>query len=324
MYNIKVSLIVAVYNIEKYIVRCINSLMYQTYKNLEIIIIDDGSTDSSGKICKDYKKKDSRIVFQKNSGLSSARNTGIQLSTGEYISFVDGDDWLEKNAVEKMVSRIDKDVDIIITSFFRDFPKKIVSNESEFQGRVSREKCIEMMVKGNGITHSACAKLYKKELFNEVIFPIDKYYEDYYTIYYIIDRAKEIFVDGCATYHYVYRDGSIVSKPTVSKMTDLFEASKEIYQYIIEKYPYIKESAMELHLYDNLLIYVNLEDTKNQLSLLVSEELKQFSLIEILNSSIRNRVKYKYMLFRLNSKLFIWIMKKYFNRKERKNIIGEL
>ena len=103
----KISIIVPVYNLEKYLPRCLNSVCNQTYKNLEIILVDDGSTDKSSDICDNWAKKDSRIIVihKKNGGVSSARNAGIKKATGEYIHFVDGDDWLELNCYEKIVER---------------------------------------------------------------------------------------------------------------------------------------------------------------------------------------------------------------------------
>lgn len=109
--NDKISIIIPIYNVKKYINKCIESIINQTYKNLEIILVDDGSTDGSGKICDEFKKEDNRIVVihKKNEGVSSARNEGLKIATGDYIGFIDADDFIEKDMYLKMINRIKKD-----------------------------------------------------------------------------------------------------------------------------------------------------------------------------------------------------------------------
>ena len=121
MKDSKISIIVPVYNAEKYLVECLNSLVEQTYKNIEIILIDDGSIDNSAKICDEYAKKDERIkvVHQKNSGVSVARNNGLDMHTGDYVMFVDSDDWIELNTCEILINNIiSNDKDILIYNYY--------------------------------------------------------------------------------------------------------------------------------------------------------------------------------------------------------------
>ena len=117
----KISVVVPVYNVEKYLRKCIDSIINQTYKNLEIILVDDGSPDKCGEICDEYAKKDNRVkvIHKKNAGVSSARNDGIDNATGEYIIFVDSDDWLEDNAIEIMVDKLNEyDYDCVFCNFY--------------------------------------------------------------------------------------------------------------------------------------------------------------------------------------------------------------
>ena len=130
--NPKISIIIPVYNVEQYLMQCLDSVVNQTYKNLEIILVNDGSTDNSGKICDEYNLKDSRIkvVHKENGGISSARNEGLKLSTGSYVAFVDADDYLEKQYIEKLV---ETDADIAVCSFYKEYPfnseKNIIINK---------------------------------------------------------------------------------------------------------------------------------------------------------------------------------------------------
>ena len=133
-----ISVIVPVYNVEKYIKKCLDSIIYQTYKNIEIILVDDGSTDNSGIICDVYKERDKRIkvIHKKNNGVSAARNTGIENANGKWISFVDSDDWIDKNYFEILISKIyNNDIDCILCCYNR-----VVKNNVEKVKYVTEEK----------------------------------------------------------------------------------------------------------------------------------------------------------------------------------------
>lgn len=139
--NDLISIIVPVYNVEKYLNKCIDSIINQTYKNIEIILVDDGSTDNSGKICDEYLLRDSRIkvIHKNNGGLSSARNEGINISSGEYIGFVDSDDWVEPNMYEEMYKKIlYSNADIVDCGYWKEYENKsikyISANEVKFCG----------------------------------------------------------------------------------------------------------------------------------------------------------------------------------------------
>ena len=176
-----VSIIVPVYNVEKYLSKCIEILINQTYTNIEILLINDGSTDNSKKICEQFKEKDSRIklINKENGGLSDARNKGLQEAIGKYIAFVDSDDYVEKNYIETLYSLITKFNSEIAIADFRVIKgaKKIKEDETK-EYCITPEKAIEEMLYSDFYYISACSKLYKKELFENVEFPKGKMFED--------------------------------------------------------------------------------------------------------------------------------------------------
>lgn len=201
-----VSVIVPVYNVEKYLDECITSIVSQTYKNLEIILVDDGSTDCSGKKCDEWKDKDDRIivVHQENKGVSAARNMGLFKSMGQWIAFVDSDDYVEKNYIEKLLL-LNKKWETYVSCCQRDGQELYVGND---------EQCIESKL----FLLSQCYRtalwyyLYKKELFEGILFPEGKVSEDVAVLYKIIYRAKKVAVTSDVLYHYRIRKGSLSNK----------------------------------------------------------------------------------------------------------------
>lgn len=237
-----ISVIVAVYNIEKYIACCIESIRRQTYRELEIILVDDGSTDRSGEICDAYQKKDERIkvIHRKNGGLSAARNTGLAHAEGSYITFVDGDDWIEDSMYEKMAEQVRKEgADLVACRYYRVY-KDFRADESTDKITVF-EKPFSMLAQCLRedekflIQHAAWNKLYKRELLGEERFPEGKWYEDVVFSAKILSRVqKGVYIDT-ALYNYVCeREGSIMNAGLTERyFMDLLPA-------YIEKESYLK------------------------------------------------------------------------------------
>ncbi len=191
-----VSIIVPIYNVEKYLEKCLDSLLSQTYKNLEILLIDDGSPDNSPRICDEYAKKDSRIrvVHQKNSGASKARENGLKMARGEYISFVDPDDWLELSAMEELTDAAGKfGADIVIFDWqaFFDDGRTLVNSQN-----LSNDMSMEEIRDGfllDRCPNFMCNKLFKKSLFDNLTFPGGMIYEDLYINAEIFCRCKKAY-----------------------------------------------------------------------------------------------------------------------------------
>lgn len=231
-----ISVIIAVYNIENYIAKCIESVMNQTYRDLEIILVNDGSTDYSGQICEEYAQKDNRIrvIHKKNGGLGAARNTGLKWAHGEFIAFVDGDDWIENTMYEEMINlAVEKAADLVVCRYRCIYKEHVTDNSTD--SVIVFEEPLSMLIKGLEedekvlIQHAAWNKLYHRKLLGEERFPEGKWYEDVVFSAKILSRVhKGIYLDH-ALYNYVCeREGSIMNAGLSERIfTDMIPAALE-------------------------------------------------------------------------------------------------
>lgn len=238
-----VSIIVPVFNVAQYLERCLISLTGQTYKNIEIILVDDGSTDSSGVLCDIWQSKDSRIkVFHKtNGGLSDARNYGLQRASGEYICFIDSDDWCDERFIEVMLEALmDTASDIVECDYLCTGGSEPIRDS----GRVPYDyevftgnECFRQFLT-NHFFVSVCNKIYRKEILNNRLFRKGVYHEDEFWTYQIFSNARRACRLHYTGYFYYQRHGSIVhSKPSQKRITDAFVAGKERIDFIELHYP---------------------------------------------------------------------------------------
>ena len=236
-----ISVIVSIYNVQGYVEKSVQSIVNQTYKNLEIILVDDGSTDNSGKLCDAFAKNDARIkvIHKGNGGLSSARNEGIKVATGEYIAFVDGDDWIDEDMYEGMLSAISKyDADIAICNY-KEISKKGIRDTSSdevtvFEGRETLKVFIEEDVNYQ-IQNAAWNKLYKRSLMGELRFPEGKLFEDIvYTTKLLAGSKRAVYINK-AYYNYIFdRSDSIMNSKKVERLlTDQIPAYQEKGKFLL-------------------------------------------------------------------------------------------
>lgn len=235
-----ISVIVPVYNVEKYLERCVKSIAAQTYKDLEILLIDDGSTDKSGKMCDDFQQTDSRIkAFHKqNGGLSDARNYGIEHSAGEFISFVDSDDYIDEKMLETLHRLItENDADLAVCSAMDVFEGKEVTQVKEIKEfNLNKVESYKYMLRGDGIP-SACNKLYKRQTVGDVRFPVGKLYEDGFFTPQILKRVEKTAVTSKPMYYYFRRADSITTKPFRKGDLDVIEAYDKCVKQVKELCP---------------------------------------------------------------------------------------
>lgn len=259
-----ISVIIPVYNVEKYIQRCIESIIDQTYKNIEIILVDDGSTDSSGKICDSYQVKDKRIkvIHKKNGGLSDARNAGITCSTGEYIAFVDSDDLVDKSYIEflfKLISEEDSDIAVCRYKRFTDLLEVKNSDRNDNNIIYNGMQALEVLLyQPEKIPQSANAKMYRRELFDGILYPVGRLNEDIGTTYKLFYKAKKIAYNSSQYYFYFQRMDGIVRTKISNRTRDAIDFSEEILAFVKANMPQIEKAAICYAFAQNIQVLIKL------------------------------------------------------------------
>ena len=232
-----ISIVVPVYNVEKYLRECVDSILAQTYPEFELLLIDDGATDSSGRICDEYAERDSRIrVFHKeNGGLSDARNYGMDRIKGEYITFIDSDDLVGKDYLEillRMAKEHKADISALGTIVFEDggeLPACTISDDVIVE--TADEAILDMLLRKNfGL--SAWGKLYASNLFNQIRFPVGKIYEDLFTTPYVAKKSTKIVFANSRQYYYRQRSNSIVHSKLSQKDYVIFEGHEKLREFM--------------------------------------------------------------------------------------------
>ena len=311
-----ISVVIPVYNVEEYLDRCIESVINQTYKNLEIIIVDVGSTDNSGNLCDKWANVDSRIkVYHKeNAGLSSARNFGIKKSTGEYIAFLDSDDFLNLSFYEKLLNYLKKSKSSIVISGVMSF-----SNINEIKKHNQEEFNLEILEgldkfkyleKGKVLdTVLASNKLYRKELFKEIHYPEGKIHEDAFIIHYLLDLSKRIVYTNEKLFYYFKRSNSITSTYNLKRLDEI-EALKDRLNFFCQdkfintpykEFTYISYVGYLIKHYF-LLNYHN-DNYSKEIKLIKKEYNNNY--FKIMKCNVNIQSKLKYTLVRYFPKLYL-------------------
>lgn len=235
----KLSIIVPVYNVEKYIEKCILSLLNQTYKNLEIILIDDGSTDKSGKICDIYSEKDERIkvIHKNNEGVGKARNTGIKSATGKYITFVDPDDWVDVEAYENIISKFNNEVEAVFYSNVEEYEpetgREVIVREPDVSGIVSGKDALTHAITKSRFGYYT--SVWNKVFIRESILNINIYFENYLIsedelwLVNVLPLLKKVYLLPEPYYHWLQRTGSALNEDrTYEKWRSMLDAKIKI------------------------------------------------------------------------------------------------
>ncbi len=232
-----ISVVIPVYNVQDFLCECLESVINQTYRNLEIIVVDDGSTDKSGKICDEYAKRDCRIkvIHKENGGLSDARNAGLEVCTGEYIGFVDSDDTIEDDMYDLLYHNIYQyNADISACKNYIVYEDKkcpVVQNDGTIKSLTDKTSIIKELFLGKGLTVSVCVKLFKKEIFSDVRFEKGKFYEDVWVFWPVFEKCNKLVMDYSCKYNYFQRKGSICHQ---KKYSDKLLQRDAAYEYILQ------------------------------------------------------------------------------------------
>lgn len=266
----KISVIVPVYNVEQYLERCVDSIISQTYTNLEIILVNDGSTDNSGKLCDELAKKDERIrvIHKENGGLSDARNRGIDEAESDLVGFIDSDDYIDSDMYEVLLKNLnDTDANLSMCALYdvyNNTPEAQVTNKETW--KLSSEQAIKMVMEAKILSVTAVNKLYRKSLFTDLKFEVGKIAEDAFIMIKLLDKCEKIVATNEKKYYYVHRENSITTQKFSTKFLNVIEAYEQNSNIISEKYPKLKDVAQTrmnwayFYVLDRLLLDDNYND----------------------------------------------------------------
>lgn len=312
----ELSIIVPVYNTEKYIRQCIDSILNQEFQNFELLLIDDGSTDLSGDICDEYANKDNRIVvFHKsNGGQSSARNIGIDNAKGNYIGFVDSDDWIHKDMYAKLLKKsIETNSEIVacnISLMLKNGTFRKYSGASE-NYQYDKISAMKEVFRNQNLTFSPCNKIYKKTLFDNLRFNEKIILEDKDLSYQLIDKCYRVYYLHEAYYYYRYNQDSTLRSKFNLKRIDEYYVQKKMYEYYLKKYPSFSHSVYKNVFETGTYLFSNIiaEKEYNQTDYLFLIEFDKDILRQILIEDIISlRDKIKIIMFIIMPKILMSIL----------------
>ncbi|MGL4876267.1 MAG: glycosyltransferase family 2 protein [Clostridium sp.] len=316
----KISIIVPVYNVEKYLKKCIESILAQTFEKFELILVNDGSTDNCGKIIDEYEKKDKRIkvIHKKNGGLSSARNAGLDLAQGEYIGFVDSDDWIDVDMYEVLYDLITKSgKDIANVGYTRVTNTYNDSWTKHDEKILSRDEAMYELINHKLFGNSFCMNLFRASLIKKFRFQEGIIFEDVDLIYKVIHKSNGMVTIGLSKYNYVQRESSIVAIYKSKYNIDLILCLDRRIEFLKKNYSKLYEDHYNLIYNDNLFFkvydtFIEILRKENEV-----EEWKVEELTKILNKyfyqnmklNISKSVKVLLILLKINKILFVKILK---------------
>lgn len=289
-----VSVIIPVYNVKDYLVRCVKSVLHQSISDIEIILVDDGSTDGSEGLCDELQATDNRIrvIHQVNQGLGPARNSGLNIATGKYVSFIDSDDWIEHDTYKEMLDSMERNDCLIATC-----GRKIVDDEnclelvycSDSEKLLKGSEIIEHYLLQTDMNMSACDKLFERSLFSDVRFPSGFVSEDIVPIYEVLKGVDRIVLTGKSFYNYYCRPGSLshTTQFTKKRMGQLLY-SIQVAEDVKKLYPKLREQA-DYYVFDALISTWRTILRANYMG----EERKQVR--NQINKAYKNMVVNKYM-----------------------------
>ncbi len=256
--NELVSVIVPVYNVEKYLRRCVDSIIGQSYKELEIILVDDGSPDECPRICDEYSENDDRIrvIHKANGGLSDARNAGLDIATGKYICFIDSDDYVSKGFIEELYNTIiTENVDISITDMVMVYGDGIEDRRGENSVRLySKEEALRVMFLQKEFNNSAWGKMFRRELFADKRFVKGVLYEDFELVFRIMFDIPNVAFTRRQFYYYYQNSSSIMHQKVSERDFVIIDMAQGVLDRIKAEYPELIDAAYSRYLFSNFFV----------------------------------------------------------------------
>lgn len=245
----KISVIVPVYNVELYLRRCLDSIISQSYENLEIILVDDGSLDNCGAICDEYAAKDRRIraIHKINGGVASARNIGLAVATGDWVGWVDSDDWIEPEMFEVMLKSAENyDADIVICSRVESYPDYSLHVDWQQLGLLNKKQAIALLVEDNLLQSYLWDKLWKRKLFHDITIPQLKVFEDMAVMYRLFMRAERIVCLPDKFYHYEHHEAGLTAELSLESKINFFQVNRERFENLEQDFPQFIEGSSQV------------------------------------------------------------------------------
>lgn len=319
--NELISIIVPVYNVEKYIEKCLKSILLQTYENIEIILIDDGSIDSSGKICDYYSSKYKKIkTFHKeNGGLADARNYGLDKAKGNYVCFIDSDDFINQNMIKELYSSLKRNKTQIVACKFKNVNEEFELKNSKLKINIQNEivfnkkEALKAMVNLNlGFAPNVCNKLFEKNLFTkDCYFPDGRLYEDMIVMTKILNKVNLVSYIDCELYYYVQRKNSITEKFNLKEI-DHIDMSNEVLDFVFENCRSVYKHFVTYHAI-NYMAVINKMIKNNFIDNIVYTKARKFiknnEKIIFNDDNISFKKKVQLYIFMCSKKIYLIIYK---------------
>lgn len=313
MKNPVLSIIVPIYKVEKYLNKCIESILNQTFNEYELILVNDGSPDLCLDICRKYEKSDSRVIVidKENGGISSARNVGLDIAKGKYIGFVDSDDWVEKSMYETLISIAEKyNADIVHCEYIEamDESAKIVQEKKIIEKCLEKDEALDNLY--NELTVSSAIawnKIYKKELFNGIRYPVGKIHEDEFITYKLIYKANKVVYTNEKLYYYRNTPNSITNSSFNLKRLDYYEALEERIRFFDKVNNKKMLGKTIIHYYFKLIgsYYSNKDaNDKKKMEEIINEKLKSGYKMLIHSKDIKLKNKLRGTFFRISPSIY--------------------
>lgn len=269
--NTLVSIIIPVYNVEKYLDKSVSSAVEQTYERIEIILVDDGSQDNSGELCELWKSRDDRVrvIHKENGGLSSARNAALDIAEGEYFYFLDSDDYIDKDTIKVLVrDAITTGAQIVEAPFMHVYENRTKCRSKLKELKVmNTPEAIRFDLAAEGGSVSSCSKLFIRDIFESYRFAEGKLNEDHFSIVEILSKAKIIAIEPKPLYYYMHRKNSITTTSFSDRSLDDLEAAQKNYRLIRDSYPQVIDVAefridfSILKIIDKMMLSEKIENT---------------------------------------------------------------
>ena len=286
-----ISVIIPVYNVEKYLRRCLYSVLAQTYGNLEILLVDDGSADGSGKICDEALEGDKRIRVwhTKNRGPSRARNLGLENASGEYLLFVDSDDILSEDHIAFLYRQLqEKRADISICDYVSTEEEAFHETDGTQLMVWNGKEALKNLLYQKYFTTGPVCKLFRRAVFTDLRFPEGMLYEDTLTIAMAVGTAERVVYSDAVKYGYYQRKGSTMRSSYRSETYQYVEIAKELMNYVDKEYPDLHEAAVSRFLWANLFVWIKMpadaEDTKKRL---IEANIRRYRFAVLRNPEVR-------------------------------------